>query len=430
MSHRTHARTLSVAVATAALLAPLGLAAPASAAGEAPEAKKEGPSFVDPTATVRERDQVQLGELVYVAPFAKLLPGGGNSIEIGDESNVQDSVLVDARRGSVTLGEQTILAHGAAVKGEAAVGEGGSCPDGEDSCPSFVGFNALVDGGTVEKDAMISALARVGRGVTIPSGRKVLPGKSVDSQQEVEQETAPVTEADREFMRGVIEVNLAFARQYPKLAQVDPRNVHGANFDPGRSEFNERRDLPSVDGRVVRDPDYRNRIIGDVRLHEHEEHTSGGRGHYKHPGHEVETPLHEDARWAHKNRLRAALRNAGDDVSLRADEGEPFEVGTVREIEDNATFHALEGTHLHLGDRGRYGERSLVHGGPTPYEDTTLSGDGLRLADGAILFRSRVGDDVRIGERSVVQQSDLRDGTHVPARTVMVENKVVGTVEW
>src|SRR4051812_8975684 len=157
------------------------------------------PTFVDPTATIINLDNVHFGHLVYVAPFALLKAGAGNRvIQIGDETNIQDSVTVDAKRGAVSLGEQVILAHGATVKGPASLGESGTCPEGASHCPSFVGFNAEVDGAIIEKNAMVLHLARVAPGVIIPSGRKVLPGKNVKSQAEVAAKTGEVVDGDEE----------------------------------------------------------------------------------------------------------------------------------------------------------------------------------------------------------------------------------------
>jgi carbonic anhydrase/acetyltransferase-like protein (isoleucine patch superfamily) len=383
--------TLTIVMAGTLIVSLLAVGLSANAAAE--------PSFVDPTAILTNRTNIRPGSLDYIGPFAALKAGtdADHSITIGDESNVQDSVVVDTAKGKVALGDMVILAHGATVKGNSAIGVSGSCPGGAAHCPAFVGFNAEVDGAIVQTDGMVQTLSRVAPGVTIPSGRKTLPGTNIASNAEVMAKTAAVVEADRAFMDGVIEVNVAFAREYVKLAQEDASNVMGINYDPGNSPFNPKRDLPKLAGKETRDPAFRNRIIGDVSLTDTE----------------------------------AALnRVIGSQVSLRADEGEPFTVGSVAAMGNNTTFHALEHTNLHLGANGSYGAHSLIHGGPTPYGDATISGDNLRLGNGAVLFRSRVGKNVTIGDRSLVQESDLPDGTTVPARTVIIGGQKVGMVEW
>jgi carbonic anhydrase/acetyltransferase-like protein (isoleucine patch superfamily) len=250
-----------------------------------------------------------------------------------------------------------------------------------------------VDGAVVDKDAMVLHLARVGPGVHIPSGRKVSSGRNITSQQDVMAKTDPVTEGDRLFMAGVVEVNVAFAHGYAQLQAEDPSNVRGINYDPGGTAFNPVRNLPTLGGVPTRDPSSRSRIIGDVRLPDR------------------------------LSASRAALS------SLRADEGEPFVVGGIDFMGSNSTFHALEHTGMALGPNGFYGTHSLVHGGPA-FDATTRSGASLRLGSYAVLFQSHVGNGVTIGDRSLVQASTLPDGAVVPARTVVVGGAVAGAVEW
>ena len=119
----------AVAGGLAALAAPAGAARP----------------FTDPTS--RASGDVRLSNDVYAGPFATL-DGRAHRITVGRRSNAQDSVEVSATKGAVRLGEYAILAHGASVRGPASVGVGGDCPVAP--CPSFVSFNARVDGGVVK----------------------------------------------------------------------------------------------------------------------------------------------------------------------------------------------------------------------------------------------------------------------------------------
>jgi hypothetical protein len=52
------------------------------------------------------------------------------------------------------------------------------------------------------------------------------------------------------------------------------------------------------------------------------------------------------------------------------------------------------------------------------------------LGDQAVFFRSRAGSNCRIGTKSLVQQSNLPDGTVISDHTVIINNEVVGRVEW
>lgn len=354
------------------------------------------PSFVDPTARLIGRPNISLGGLVYVAPFATLKSGGIlQPIRIGNESNVQDSVVVDATTGGILIGNKVILAHGATVKGPAAIGITGRCPGGVAVCPSFVSFNAVVDGAIIQKDAMVSALARVGPGVTIPSGRRVLSGANVTSNAQVAAKTVAVVDADRIFMEGVITVNREFALAYAELAAHDPNKVRGISVNP-ITPFDPAEVEPTIGGVSTVDPTFRNRIIGDVRI----------------------------------GNLLADLKQVmGAQISLRADEGHPFIIKSIASMASNTTFHALEETDLETGFDGRYGFHSVVHGGGG--KGATLAGDNLVVGDWAVLFRSIVGNNTRIGYKSLVQQANLPAGTVVPDCEIWIGNPVVKTtVEW
>jgi carbonic anhydrase/acetyltransferase-like protein (isoleucine patch superfamily) len=378
-------------------------------------------SFVDPTARrlVVNPANVHLGDHVYVGPFAVLKAGttGSFGVHIGAESNVQDNVTVDGSLHPVHLGDMVILAHGASVKG-GTLGETGICPVNPATgvapahCPSFVGFNSLVEG-TVEKDAMVLHLARVGPGVTIPSGRAVKSGKNVTTQAQATDPafTVLIGAGERAFMHGVIEVNLAFAAGYPLMEAADPNSVKGINrapvtaFNPGHA--------PTINGVETILPTFRNRIIGSVDLH-------------------VRRGSDEDD----EETTPAAKLNArmGARVSIRADEGEPFHVGTIGQMGNSTVFHALEHSHIHTGNNGIYGAGSLVHGGNTPfaapYTNTTVTGDNVEIRAGAVFFRSRIGNNSRVGVRSLVQDSDLPAGTIIGDRKIVVGGVIQNNVEW
>jgi carbonic anhydrase/acetyltransferase-like protein (isoleucine patch superfamily) len=399
-------------------------------------APEDTASFLDPTALVLGGQHIGLGERVYVGPFAELVAGPAAPVSIGADSNAQDNVLVvgshelaeqhgvggaheltePAPDGSggrqaaagVVIGERVILAHGVSVIGPASIGVGGGDipADPDDDQEVFLSFGAQVDGAVLEQNTGVSALGRVGPGVTLPSGMLVLPGKNVTTDEEASDpglgKVREINEADVAFNEAVIEVNAAFAREYTRLHRESPDAVRGVGVDPGHTEFNPDRDLPSFAGQEQAVPGFRNRVIGDVDL---------------------------------ADRFGQFDRAAGDRISLRADEGEPFVVGHVDSMGDDVVFHALEDTDLHVGDGVRYGEGTIVHGGGRVIaegqpDEPTRVGDGVTLHDGSVVFRSTIGDGAVIGERSAVVGTDLAPGTVVPDRTVVLNGEVFGTVEW
>lgn len=76
---------------------------------------------------------VTLGDRVFVAPAASVRGDEGRHIHIGNDSNVQDGVVVDEKAYSVYIGDRVSLAHQSQVHGPARVGN-----------DTFVGMQALV----------------------------------------------------------------------------------------------------------------------------------------------------------------------------------------------------------------------------------------------------------------------------------------------
>ena len=351
-------------------------------------------SFVDPTVTIGAPERVTIRCRTFVAPFASLDASAG-SIVIGDGSDVQDNVLITGKR--VVLGDNVMIAHGATVRGPATVGKA-------KGRPAFVGFNAFVDGAVIEEDAMVGVLARVGPGVVIRSGKKVLSGKFVRTQAEADSvslgKVEDVTPADRTFMKDVLHVNVAFARSYADLFRSTPGQVRGIAQDPGQTDFNPAADLPVLAGHPVARADFRDRVIGKVAMSQSADELA---------------------------------RILGARVSIRADEGDGFTFGRLVSVKDSVTFHALEHTTLWLGEGIRVGSHAVVHGGEdsgNSPERTTRTEDNVTVGDWAVVFRSTIGKGATIGAHALVDGSQLAAGTVVPDRAIIIDNKRVGTVEW
>ncbi len=343
-------------------------------------------SFVDPTASLDAG--VTYGRLVYIAPFAQLQ----GQVSIGDGSNVQDNVLVT---GPTSIGDEAILAHGCSVIASRIGAPGGK------AC--FVGFNALVDGATVEPDAMVGILSRVGPGVTLHSGFRVLPGKNVATQDEADDpalgKVVPVTDADRAFMAGVLHVNDDLALGYAQLQAQDPDAVKGIGADPASVEDPDIH-TPTLAGVPTLDPTFRNRIVGEVFL--------------------------EDT-------LAQLSLAMGNRDSIRADEGGPFQHGPITQLGDEVTYHALEDSEITVGSGIRVGLHAVIHGGEdidnNPPAGTHIQ-NNVTIGPRAVVFRSDVADDCIIGEGALIDASQLTAGTVVPDKTILIKNQNLGTVEW
>jgi carbonic anhydrase/acetyltransferase-like protein (isoleucine patch superfamily) len=355
----------------------------------------EDASFIDPSALVIAPQRLVVGCRSYVAPFV-VLDASKGAISIGHESDLQDNVTVGGK--GVVVGDHAIIAHGATIVGPATVG----APHG---APAFVGFNAFIDRARVEPGAFVGHLARVGPGVVIHTGVKVLTGKYVRTQAEADDpalgKVVRLTPADRDFMREVLHVNTSLAAGYAALFLASPAMVHGAGQDPGHSDFNHDADLPRFAGKVESHPENdRVRIIGAVML---------------------------------ADGYRAFLSNSGRNVAIRADEGEHFTLGRRTRLRDRVTFHALEHTDLEIGARDDFGTHVVVHGGPDdgaePHAITQV-GDDVTVREWAVVFRSKVGKGSTIGRKAYIDGSHLRPGTVIPDRAILVNDRIVGYVEW
>ncbi len=377
-------------------------------------APSQSASFIDPTATITNPTNITLGEKVYVAPFAEL-DATNAPISIAADSNAQDQVKITASGTGVEIGERVIMAHMAIVKGAAKIGTQGSTGPFTDPVSNtqfsntvpetFLAFNCEIDGATIEKNTVVNFLARVGPGVTLPAGKVVLPGKNVTTNLQATSgsfgKVTNLTQADVALMEAIIEVNEAFAKSYTDLARADLTNVTGINYAP--VNFFNSGGLPQISGSPTRDPNYRNRIIGNLTF--------------------------QDSLATLNNKL-------ANRISLRADEGEPFNVGQIAGMANDVVFHALETASLTFGNGIGYGPRTLIHGGRQVVNGVangpeTSIGDAVGLGPNSVIFRASIGNRSAIGQRSAVFNSTLAPRTHIRSRTIYADNgSIILPVEW
>lgn len=185
----------------------------------------DGTTFVDPLASVI--GDVSLGQDVYVAPFASIRGDEGQPIALGNQTNVQDGVVIHAlettqagmplpnrtyqvngKEYAVYIGQRVSLAHQSQVHGPARVDDG-----------VFVGMQALVFKSSVGTGSVIEPGAKL-IGVNVPAGRYV-PAGSVITDQAVA-DKLPVITPEYPFSHlndAVVHVNTSFARGYGAAAE-------------------------------------------------------------------------------------------------------------------------------------------------------------------------------------------------------------------
>ena len=133
-------------------------------------------TFIDPTSQINNGYAVIVGSPDFIAPYASLNAHGG-IIKIGDDSDILDNASIVANplhphtapAPQVLIGNGVLVLYGAKIIGPSTVGAYGSS-----AAPTEIGPGAVIDQANVEPGAIVSALARVGPGVTVPSGYVVL----------------------------------------------------------------------------------------------------------------------------------------------------------------------------------------------------------------------------------------------------------------
>lgn len=182
---------------------------------------------IDPTAYIHPQasviGNVRIGASVMVSPMASVRSDEGMPIFVGDETNVQDGVVlhaletideegepveknlveVDGEKYAVYIGERVSLAHQSQIHGPAYVGN-----------ETFIGMQALVFKAKVGNNCVLEPKSAA-IGVTIPDGRYVSAGTVVTSQAEADK--LPKVTDDygyRHTNEGVVYVNTNLAEGY------------------------------------------------------------------------------------------------------------------------------------------------------------------------------------------------------------------------
>ncbi len=177
-------------------------------------------AFVHPLAAVI--GAVSIGRRVMVSPGASVRGDEGQPIWIGDESNVQDGVVLHAletfehgerieknlvehegRKYAVFVGERVSMAHQAQVHGPAKVGD-----------DSFIGMQSLVFKAEVGKGCVVEPKCLL-LGVKVPDGRYVPAGSVIKTQFDADQ-LPQITDdyAFKSLNKGVVHVNVHLADGY------------------------------------------------------------------------------------------------------------------------------------------------------------------------------------------------------------------------
>jgi len=182
-------------------------------------------TFVHPLAAVI--GNVILGNNVMVAPTASVRGDEGQPLHVGDDSNVQDGVVihaleteldgkpvdknlmeVDGKKYAVYVGSRVSLAHQVHIHGPAVVMD-----------DTFVGMKVLVFKSFIGKNCVIEP-GVILMGVKVDDGRYVPAGSVIKRQ--LDADALPVITPDyplKDMNKGVLHVNKALAKGYSAAAK-------------------------------------------------------------------------------------------------------------------------------------------------------------------------------------------------------------------
>ena len=123
----------------------------------------------------------------------------------------------------------------------------------------------------------------------------------------------------------------------------------------------------------------------------------------------------------------AAGHRLGKNNSFRADEGLPIVIGSIAATGEGVVIKATPNGSVQIGQEFVAGDFAVLLGGPTR---RLLVGDGVTVGAGAVVEQSTIGNGAAIGARAYVVNSTVPAGAVVPPGTILIDDVVVGAVEW
>ena len=136
-------------------------------------------TYIDPASHIINGYAVIVGAPDFIGSYSTLNAHGG-IIKVGSSTDILDNASIVANPShphtapapAVIVGDHVLVSYGAQILGPSTIGAfGGSVAVTE------IGPGALIDQANIEPGSIISALARVGPGVTVPVGNHGASGK-------------------------------------------------------------------------------------------------------------------------------------------------------------------------------------------------------------------------------------------------------------
>ncbi|MCX7594871.1 MAG: ribulose bisphosphate carboxylase small subunit [Fischerella sp.] len=188
----------------------------AEAAPPTPWSRNLAEPTIDPSAFLHSFSNiigdVRIGANVIVAPGTSIRADEGTPFYIGENTNIQDGVVVhglekgrvigdDRQEYSVWIGKNSCITHMALIHGPCYVGDG-----------CFIGFRSTVFNARVGAGCIVMMHALI-QDVEIPPGKYVPSGAIITTQQQADR-LPDVQAEDKEFAHHVVGINQALRAGY------------------------------------------------------------------------------------------------------------------------------------------------------------------------------------------------------------------------
>jgi carbonic anhydrase/acetyltransferase-like protein (isoleucine patch superfamily) len=389
-----------------------------------PYGTASGTTFIDPSAQIVHPDRIAISTKSFVGLFATL-NGASGFIKIGSNAVIGDNAGLFANPNhqvgtlGILVGNNTIIGFGATVVGPSSIGAFSA-----GAKPTFVGYNAVIDGATISPGAYVSALARVGPGVTIPAGLEVLPGAGVTTNAEASDpalgKVVPLPAATLAQVSQMLTNNASLANGYTQLYQGNsatgaspglPSSVTGVNNG----------DLAQVEGVS---PEPGSPTVSFEPARQSPRFPSPFRGLVQ--ANLFSFPARITGQAIFADRAAVVGHRLGKRVAIRADEGQPITFGPIGHIGSFVTIHSPLGGSISFAGNDTIGDHVVIVGGPSA---TTTFGNNVTVGSGSVVARSKVGDGASIGAAAYVADSTVAAGTFIPDGTILIHDIFVGTVQ-
>ncbi len=407
-------------------------------------------SFVDPSARLSAKGRAVIGLDSLVGPFATIDTSAGGSIKVGNGSAVLDNATLRAsgRGSAVFIGDRVSVGFGAKILGSSQVGTYAAAQGGTPALATGIGPNALIDGATIEQGVIVGALARVGPGVVVPTGFEVVPGANVATEAEATNPAlgmvARLSAADFTALGQSLAHDAQLAIGYITLYRG--QSATGASIGvPSSITGINNGNLSAVTG-IGNEPGSASGVPFEPSGSTSPQFQAAGGA--LAPGSLSTFPSRVTGRAVFNARPAGALGKIAQADSIRADDGQPLQFASAPSLGSGVTINSPLGSSapasgststsatlggiVTFGSRIQVGTGAVILGGPAigTGSSARVVGDGSAIGPGAVVDRSSLGANDQIGARSYVEGTTLGDGVVIPPGTILVNNRVVGTVRW